>query len=202
MRPLSVSGLLVQKTGSPSVKTYKTEGLWKEKTGGGGGSLANYKVGKGEHLYRRSLYTFWKRTAPPPSMMTFDTTGRDFCEVKRQKTRTPLQALILLNDPQYIESARVLATTILNSELDSREESSKQLFRSITSRYPDDEELQNMMTYLEESEEGLQDPDKNIGDLLSIGDSPLDETVNQEELYKFTTLACVLFNLEETIIKS
>ena len=135
-------------------------------------------------------------------MMTFDNTGRGFCEVKRQKTSTPLQALILLNDPQYIESARVLATTILKSELDSREESSKQLFRSITSRYPDDEELQNMMTYLEESEEGLQDPDKNIGDLLSIGDSPLDETVNQEELYKFTTLACVLFNLEETIIKS
>ncbi len=114
---LFVSGLLVQKTGGPSVKSYQPEGLWKEKTGGGGGSLASYVLGKGEHLYRRSLYTFWKRTAPPPSMMTFDTASRDFCEVKRQKTSTPLQALILLNDPQYIESARVLATNILKKRI-------------------------------------------------------------------------------------
>ena len=96
---LSVSGLLVKKTGGPSVKPYQPKGLWKEKTGGGGGSLASYKVGTDEHLYRRSLYTFWKRTSPPPSMMIFDANGKDFCEVSRQKTSTPLQALILLNDP-------------------------------------------------------------------------------------------------------
>ena len=199
---LAVSGLLVRKIGGPSVKPYQPEGLWKEKTGGGGGSLASYKVGKGEHLYRRSLYTFWKRTAPPPSMMTFDTASRDFCEVKRQKTSTPLQALVLLNDPQYIEAARVLATNILKKELASEEEMSKLLFRTITSRLPDKEELQNMITYLEESKEGMNDPDKNPDDLLAVGDTPLDETVDKTELYKYTTLACVLLNLEETIIKS
>ena len=199
---LAVSGLLVRKIGGPSVKPYQPEGLWKEKTGGGGGSLASYKVGKGEHLYRRSLYTFWKRTAPPPSMMTFDTASRDFCEVKRQKTSTPLQALVLLNDPQYIEAARVLATNILKKELASEEEMSKLLFRTITSRLPDKEELQNMIAYLEESEEGMNDPDKNPEDLLTVGDTPLDETVDKTKLYKYTTLACVLLNLEETIIKS
>ncbi len=199
---LAVSGLLVEKTGGPSVKPYQPKGLWKEKTGGGGGSLASYKQEKGENLYRRSLYTFWKRTAPPPSMMTFDTASRDFCEVKRQKTSTPLQALVLLNDPQYIESARVLATNILKKELGSDEEKSELLFRTITSRLPDKEELQNMMTYLEESEEGMNDPDKNPEDLLTIGDSPLDGSIDKTKLYKYTTLACILLNLEETIIKS
>jgi len=199
---LFVSGLLVAKIGGPSVKPYQPEGLWKEKTGGGGGSLANYTLGAGEDLYRRSLYTFWKRTAPPPSMMTFDAASRDFCEVKRQKTSTPLQALILLNDPQYIESARVLATNILKKDLVSDEDKSKLLFRSITSRFPDKLELQKMISYLNESEEGLVDSDNNPEDLLTIGATPLDETVNKEELYKYTTLACVLLNLEESIIKS
>jgi hypothetical protein len=199
---LFVSGLLVHKTGGPSVKPYQPEGLWKEKTGGGGGSLASYVLGKGEQLYRRSLYTFWKRTAPPPSMMTFDTASRDFCEVKRQKTSTPLQALILLNDPQYIESARVLATNILKKEFENEEEKSRVLFRTITSRYPDKNELKKMMTYLQESKEGLADPDSNLEELLTIGESPLDDAVDKEELYQYTTLACVLLNLEETIIKS
>ncbi len=199
---LAVSGLLVKKIGGPSVRPYQPEGLWKEKTGGGGGSLASYKMTKGENLYRRSLYTFWKRTAPPPSMMTFDTASRDFCEVKRQKTSTPLQALVLLNDPQYIESARVLATNILKKELNTQEDISILLFRTITSRLPDKEELQNMMVYLEESEEGLKGSDKNFEDLLTIGDTPLDDSVDKRDLYKYTTLACVLLNLEETIIKS
>lgn len=199
---LALSGLLVLSTGGPSVKPYQPEGLWKEKTGGGGGSLASYKVGKGDELYRRSLYTFWKRTSPPPSMMTFDTASRDFCEVKRQKTSTPLQALVLLNDPQYVEAARVLATSILNKGLTTEEDKSTQLFRTITSRFPDKDELKKMITYLEESEEGMKDPDKNSDDLLIIGDTPLDETLDKKELYKYTTLACVLLNLEETIIKS
>lgn len=199
---LAVSGLLVERIGGPSVKPYQPEGLWKEKTGGGGGSLASYKLDKGENLYRRSLYTFWKRTAPPPSMMTFDTASRDFCEVKRQNTNTPLQALVLLNDPQYIESARVLATKILKTELDDREAKTALLFRTITSRFPDEKELQKMMTYLEESEAWMNEPGKNPDELISIGNSPLDKSVDKKELYKYTTLACVLLNLEETIIKS
>ena len=122
--------------------------------------------------------------------------------MKRHQTSTPLQALVLLNDPQYMESARVLATNILKKELNSQEDISKLLFRTITSRLPDKEELQNMIVYLEESEEELMASDKNFENLLIIGDTPLDESVDKEDLYKYTTLACVLFNLEETIIKS
>ena len=198
---LSISGLLVDKIGGPSVKPYQPEGLWKEKTGGGG-SLATYKVGKGEHLYRRSLYTFWKRTAPPPSMMTFDTASRDFCEVKRQKTSTPLQALVLLNDPQYIEAARSIATNILKKELNSDEDISTQLFRIITSRFPDKQELEKMLVFLDKSDEELNNSDIKTDELLAIGDTTIDSSVDKKELYKYTNLACVLLNLEETIIKS
>ena len=135
-------------------------------------------------------------------MMTFDTASRDFCEVKRQKTNTPLQALVLLNDPQYIESARLLATHILKSDSVSQEERTQLLFRTITSRYADEDEIDKMIVYLEESEAGMNQPDKNPEELLSIGQTPLDHSVDKNELYKYTTLACVLFNLEETIIKS
>ncbi len=199
---LAVSGLLVQKIGGPSVKPYQPSGLWQETTGGGGGTLTKYIEGKGEHLYRRSLYTFWKRTVPPPSMMTFDTASRDFCEVKRQKTNTPLQALVLLNDPQYIEAARVLATNILQNGFDNDEEKVNLLFRTITSRYPDKEELIKMTNYLEESVETISLSNGIPESLLSIGETPLDADINKEELFKYTILASVLLNLEETNIKS
>lgn len=199
---LAISGLLVRKVGGPSVKPYQPKGLWKETTGGGGGSLTNYIEGQGEHLYRRSLYTFWKRTVPPPSMMTFDTASRDFCEVKRQKTSTPLQALVLLNDPQYIEAARVLASNVLKSELDDDEAQIKELFKIVLSRLPDTKELKQMYSYLEGANEELNDGTTNMDQLLNVGKTPLDENIEKEELYKYTTLACVLLNLEETIIKS
>lgn len=199
---LAVSDLLVQKIGGPSVKPYQPDGLWQETTGGGGGSLTKYIEGKGEHLYRRSLYTFWKRTVPPPSMMTFDTASRDFCEVKRQKTNTPLQALVLLNDPQYIEAARVLATNILQKGLDNDKEKVNLLFRTITSRQPDKEELEKMTGYLKESVETISMSIDIPDGLLTIGETPLDAEIDKEELFKYTTLACIILNLEETNIKS
>ena len=93
---LKSSGLMVNKLGGPSVKPLQPDGLWDEVTGGGGGSLAKYVMSSGENLYRRSLYTFWKRTVPPPTMMIFDAASRDNCEVKRQNTSTPLQSLTLM----------------------------------------------------------------------------------------------------------
>ncbi len=113
---LAISGLLVRKIGGPSVKPYQPEGLWKETTGGGGGSTANYVPDTGASLYRKSMYTFWKRTVPPPSMLTFDASNRDLCSVKSQQTNTPLQALVLLNDPQIIEASRVLAEKATKKE--------------------------------------------------------------------------------------
>jgi hypothetical protein len=103
---LASSGLLVPTIGGPSVKPYQPEGLWQEVVGGGGGSSFGYEVDKGDKQYRRSLYTFWKRTVPPPDMMTFDAVTRDFCMVNRETTSTPLQALVMMNSPQIIEGAR------------------------------------------------------------------------------------------------
>ena len=100
---LSISGLLVDKIGGPSVKPYQPDGLWKEKSG------RTYETDKDDGLYRRSLYTYWKRTSPPPSMMIFDAAKRDVCVAQRQLTNTPTQALVLLNDTQFVEAARFLA---------------------------------------------------------------------------------------------
>ena len=100
---LAVSGLLVDRIGGPSVRPYQPEGLWAETTSGQG--LTKYVEGTGEDLYRRSLYTFWKRTLPPPAMLTFDAMARDKCTVRRMPTNTPLQALVVMNDPQIMEAS-------------------------------------------------------------------------------------------------
>ena len=105
---LAASGLLVDTIGGPPVKPYQPPGLWEEKSG----LTYQRDVGPGSH--RRSLYTFWKRTSPPPAMLTFDATTREVCAVKRQTTATPLQALVLLNDPQFVEAARALAQRAMN----------------------------------------------------------------------------------------
>ena len=117
---LASSGLLVNKLGGPSVKPYQPEGLWDEVIGGGGGSLARYVQSEGDNLYRRSLYTFWKKTVPPPSMMIFDASSRDNCEVKRQDTSTPLQSLTLMNNPEFIEAANFLSESIENKSLNTK----------------------------------------------------------------------------------
>ena len=128
---LAASGLLVQKVGGESVKPYQPEGLWIEK-GNFSYRLLRYKVTKGDSLYRRSLYTFVKRTSPHPSMTAFDAPNRDICVVKRENTNTPLQALVLLNDPQFVEAARVLAERIqLEKEGNLKLERNKIYYRSV-----------------------------------------------------------------------
>jgi hypothetical protein len=105
---LAASGLLSRKVGGPSVKPYQPVGLWEA-----AGTGKSYKADHGENLYRRSLYTFWRRTSPPPSMLTFDAMSREVCTAKRETTATPLQSLVLLNDPQFVEAARVLGEKLL-----------------------------------------------------------------------------------------
>ncbi|MCA9033417.1 MAG: DUF1553 domain-containing protein, partial [Planctomycetaceae bacterium] len=104
---LAASGLLVPTVGGPSVMPYQPAGLWEES-----GTGKSYHQSTGDGLYRRSMYTFWRRTAPPPSMLTFDATSRESCTARRELTTTPLQALVFLNDPQYVEAARVLAESL------------------------------------------------------------------------------------------
>ncbi len=188
---LAASGLLVNKIGGPSVKPYQPPGLWAETTGGGGGSTAKYIPDTGEGLYRRSLYTFWKRTVPPPTMMTFDAPTRDFCEVKRQKTSTPLQALVMLNDPQLIEAAEHLAKNVLEDSTISRDEQVKLIFRKITSRFPTEEELNGLVQYVETVENDFETNAEGVVKTKSTSKTE----------YAYTLLSSLIFNLDEAIIK-
>ncbi|WP_242091921.1 PSD1 and planctomycete cytochrome C domain-containing protein [Aestuariivivens sediminicola] len=188
---LRISGLLVIKIGGPSVKPYQPEGLWAETTSGQG--LTKYIMDSGESQYRRSLYTFWKRTVPPPAMITFDAATRDMCSVKRQKTSTPLQALVMLNDPQLIEASEHLAQDVLNEESYDDEERIKTIFRKITSRFPDQDETMTLLEYLESSKE-------NYSNSTEASSNP-DNELKDKELYALTTLTSLIFNLDEAIVK-
>jgi len=176
---LATSKMLVKKVGGPSVKPMQPPGLWDEVTGGGGGSLAFYVPDSGENLYRRSLYTFWKRTVPPPSMMIFDAPTRDFCSPVRQKTSTPLQSLALMNDPQYQLAAENLSELIFN-ENTSIENKIIKLYRTVTGRTPIDIEVNKLKKYLDE-----------IKELNKI-----------EDKIAFNSLAVLVYNLDETTQKS
>ena len=173
---LASSGLLVNKIGGPSVKPYQPKGLWDEVIGGGGGSLARYVPSTGENLYRRSVYTFWKKTVPPPSMMIFDASSRDNCEVKRQDTSTPLQSLTLMNNPEFIKAANYLADRIFNEET-SLENKIKLLYRTVTGRSPSDIEIEKLARYYD---------DENLGD----------------DFLAFKKLTMLVYNLDETSQKS
>ena len=173
---LASSGLLVNKIGGPSVKPYQPEGLWDEVIGGGGGSLARYIPSTGENLYRRSVYTFWKKTVPPPSMMIFDASSRDNCEVKRQDTSTPLQSLTLMNNPEFIKAANYLSGRIFNEKI-SLENKIKLLYRTVTGRSPSDIEIEKLAKYYD---------DENLGD----------------DFLAFNKLTMLVYNLDETSQKS
>ncbi|MDU8886021.1 PSD1 and planctomycete cytochrome C domain-containing protein [Yeosuana sp. MJ-SS3] len=194
---LKVSGLLVDKIGGPSVKPYQPEGLWEETTSGQG--LTKYIMDTGENLYRRSLYTFWKRTVPPPAMMTFDAATRDFCSVKRQKTSTPLQALVMLNNPQLIEAAEILALHTLNEESLTDEQRIEKIFRKITSRKPNDSELNKLMNFIQENSNEVDEKAlERMNKILSKENTGY-ETANR--LYAFSKLTTLVFNLDEAIVK-
>ena len=174
---LKTSGLLVNKLGGPSVKPLQPDGLWDEVTGGGGGSLAKYVMSSGENLYRRSLYTFWKRTVPPPTMMIFDAASRDNCEVKRQNTSTPLQSLTLMNNPEFQKAALHLSSNIFDKKL-SLNEKITIVYRTITGRKPNKEEVKMLEEYFD------------------------DENLLNEESVAFDKLCMLIYNLDETSQKS
>lgn len=195
---LALSGLLNETVGGPSVKPYQPDGLWAEKTGGGGGSTSKYVQDEGQDLYRRSIYTFWKRTVPPPSMMTFDAASRDFCMVKRQTTSTPMQALILLNDPQLIEAARVLAYRTLTQHLD-KSESIALIFREVTNRSATDEELATLLGLYDENLEDFAENDERRNDFLRIGAYEFEAIEDEAALAALSYITLAIFNLDESI---
>lgn len=199
---LKISGLLVNKIGGPSVKPYQPEGLWNEVTGGGGGSTASYIQDEGENNYRRSLYTFWKRTVPPPNMMLFDTPTRDFCMVKRENTSTPLQALVLMNDPQFLEASRALANRAFIFGKDKKEEVIQYMFTLATSREADKIEMQTLVELFDAEKENYQDDPLRANEFLNLEEVSSMTEIEMAELAAYTFIANTIFNLDETIRKS
>jgi len=192
---LAASGLLAKKIGGPSVKPYQPAGLWKEKASVVG--EREYKAGKGDDLYRRSLYTYWRRTIPPPSMLTFDADARNVCTVERQVTSTPLQALILLNDPQYVEASRILAERIQKEGGNKLEEQLSYGFKLLTGRAVLAEELEVFThMYQEELKKYSAEPE-NAKALLSVGDKPRDPQLDLSKTAALAVVSNVMMNHDE-----
>lgn len=197
---LSSSGLLVPTIGGPSVKPYQPPGLWELATSGRG-NLASYKQDSLEGLYRRGLYTFIKRTVPPPSMILFDASNRDECEIERERTNTPLQALLMMNDPTVLEASRVLAATLIKYSSD-REMMLQEGFRRIVGRKADQSELTVLVDFLEELMLELENNKEIAFQLLQIGDSPIPTDIPLVELAAVMQVIHTIYNMEETITKS
>ncbi|SEJ62520.1 Planctomycete cytochrome C [Cyclobacterium xiamenense] len=197
---LASSGLLVPEIGGPSVKPYQPEGLWEAATSGRG-NLSRYQQDTGKYLYRRGLYTFIKRTVPPPSMMLFDASNRDACEVERLKTNTPLQALVMMNDPVVLEASRVLAERLLESQQPVPELIGNAFYR-ILGRKPETAERlileENYRTFFE----AFEADGARAEQLLAVGEYPLSPSLPITERAALMQVISLLYNLEETITKS
>ena len=197
---LALSGLLVEKTGGPSVFPYHPKGLWMELNNRPNYSRT-YKQDKGDNLYRRSLYTYWKRTVPPPSMATFDAPEREFCLVRRSRTNTPLQAFVMLHDPQFVEAARHLAQRMMGAS-NNLEERIKHGFRLATSRLPNQKEKAVLQQLFQERLDLYRNDTKAAQAVLSVGDSNQSSNLPEPEQAAWTTVARALLNLSETISKN
>jgi hypothetical protein len=193
---LATSGLLVEKIGGPSVKPYQPEGIWDIAMG-----KPAYNQGKGDDLYRRSLYTFWKRTVPPPAMMIFDAADRSYCTARRQNTSTPLQALALLNDPQLVEAARFLSQRMWREGGTDDRSRSAWLFRTVAGRKPTAKEQSILLRLLAEQRELFTSDSKAAEKLLRVGAKAGEPGLDTIELAAGTVLANALLNHDEFVMR-
>ncbi len=197
---LYVSGLLIEKLGGPSVKPYQPEGLWREVGSDVNGFTANrYMPGEGEDLYRRSLYTFRKRSVPPPNLLVFDANARETCMVARERTNTPLQALVLLNDPTYVEAARALAQRMLTDDHGTDRERIDSGLRRILGRPGKSGELEMLAGLLVELRATYTEDEESARQLIAVGMSPPPQGIDAAELAAWTLLASTVLNLDEAI---
>jgi hypothetical protein len=196
---LSMAGLLEERVGGPSVYPYQPQGIWSEFNFYG--NLRNYKHATGENLYRRSLYTIWKRTAAPPAMTLFDMPGREICVVKRSRTNTPLQALALMNDVTYVEASRAFAERMITEGGTDLRDRLAFGFKVATARDATEAELVTLgRGYQRRIKRFKSDPDAAT-QLINQGDSKPDPGLDPAELAALTTVASVILNLDETITK-
>jgi hypothetical protein len=196
---LSSSGLLVKTIGGPSVKPYQPAGIW-ESTTSGRGVLARYKQDHGEDLYRRGLYTFIKLTVPPPGMIMFDASNRDQCEVKRLQTNTPLQALIMMNDPAVLEASRVFSQKLV-SESSTAEQKIMKAFRSIICRTPTAKEQKVLTDYYNEQLQAFRQKKLDAASTLQIGEYKFSGEPDQDQSAALMKVVSMVYNLEEAIVK-
>jgi hypothetical protein len=195
---LQLSGLLVPKLGGPSVRPYMPAGVWDETSVYG--DLLRYKADEGEGLYRRTMYTIWKRTAAPPTMLMFDSPSREFCTVKRARTNTPLQALSLLNEVTFVEAARHFGQRMI-AAAPTTAERVKFGFRAATSRYPTDEELNILVAGHERRRALFQQQPAAAEKLITFGATPRAAELDPVELAAWTATANVILNCDEVVTK-
>ena len=196
---LAISGLLVEKLGGPSVKPYMPPAVWDETSVYG--DMRGYKADTGDGLYRRTLYTIWKRTAAPPTMLLFDSPSREICTVKRSRTNTPLQALALLNEVTNLEAARRFAERMLTEGGATPEERIGWAFQRATARKPDAFELEKLAAGLRDRLAAFEQDADAAGKLIVQGASKPDANLNPAELAAYTVTANVLLNLDEVVTR-
>lgn len=198
---LQMSGLLTVQLGGPSVKPFQPEGLWTQ-VSSGGRYQRKYMTAHGTDRYRRSLYTYWKRIQPPPSMVIFDAASRNQCTVKRQSTNTPLQALVLLNDPQFVEASRALAYRMLKEGGNDPRGRIAYAFRWATSRKPDPEELKILVGLFEDEMTEFRNHPERAAAFLRIGEFSRQVDGNAQELAAYGVVANTIINLSESLQKN
>jgi hypothetical protein len=193
---LSLSGLLVEQLGGPSVRPYQPDGLWDVAMG-----RPQYGQGHGPDLYRRSMYTFWKRTVPPPAMVAFDAADRSYCTARRQSTSTPLQALVLLNDPQVVEAARFISQRTLKEGGSNPEQRLAWVFRLILGRPASEKELVVLKQMWAEQRELLSSDSQASAKLLTVGESKTDPSLDKNDVAAGTVIALALLNHDGAVMR-
>jgi hypothetical protein len=196
---LSMSGLLSQKIGGPSVKPYQPDGVW-EAVAMPESNTRNYRRDSGESLYRRSIYTFWKRAAPPANMEIFNAPNRETCVVKRERTNTPLQALVTLNDVQFVEAARVTATKLMR-EVGTTDRRMHRLSMAILSRPWKQSELVVLTSVLDDLKAYYKGHKAEAEKLIAYGETPAPKDLPASDLAAWTMLCNQILNLDEVLVK-
>jgi hypothetical protein len=198
---LFISGLYVEKLGGPSVKPPQPDGLW-QAVGYSGSNTVRFEKDSGpEKVHRRTLYTFIKRTAPPPQMAIMDAPSRESCVLRRERTNSPMQALMLMNDPQYLECARALAEKAISEGGESAAEKVVWMFRQCLLRVPQTYEVDGLLgDFVAYRNDYKADPEA-AQQLVSVGETAPSTKLSAEELAAWTMVASTLLNLDETISK-
>jgi hypothetical protein len=201
---LAVSGLLNDQIGGESVFPYQPPGLWEElmsRADGAKWTAQVYTPSHGKDLYRRSMYTFWKRTSPPPALSTFDAPDREVCTVKRSRTNTPLQALVLWNDPTYVEASRKMAERVMTEAGPSVDQRIEFAFKLATSRDARPQELAVLHHIFESQLDAYRNDAKAVQKLLNVGEAPRNLELDPPRLAAWTMVCSTILNLDETVTR-